>query len=91
MAKATQLNLTKVFTAVQKELANNQAALNQADNFNHNHGDNMVEIFKSSWNMPARRWLLNLTVAQQTCMLMAWRKRLRLTGESRLLLIMLWN
>jgi hypothetical protein len=47
MGMATkQLNLAKVFQSVTSALAGNQEALNQADSFNHDHGDNMVEVFE---------------------------------------------
>lgn len=42
---STTLDLAKMFKAASKSLAENQTALNQADEYNHNHGDNMVEIF----------------------------------------------
>jgi hypothetical protein len=41
-----QVNLAKVFQSVTKALATNQQALNEADTFNHDHGDNMVEVFE---------------------------------------------
>jgi hypothetical protein len=41
-----QVNLAKVFGSVASALAGNQEALNQADTFNHDHGDNMVEVFE---------------------------------------------
>ncbi len=40
-----QINLFKAFQSVAKALQQNQTQLNQADTFNHDHGDNMVEIF----------------------------------------------
>jgi hypothetical protein len=44
---ATQsVDLAKLFGAVAKTLVQNQDALNQADTYNHDHGDNMVEIFE---------------------------------------------
>ena len=39
------LDLTQLFKTVGGVLAQNQTSLNQADDYNHNHGDNMVEIF----------------------------------------------
>lgn len=42
----TTVDLAKLFKAASKSLVENQTALNQADDYNHNHGDNMVEIFK---------------------------------------------
>lgn len=41
-----QVNLAKVFQSVTSALAGNQEALNQADTFNHDHGDNMVQVFE---------------------------------------------
>ena len=40
------LDLTKVFSAVQKTLAQNKTALNEADTYNHDHGSNMAQTFK---------------------------------------------
>jgi hypothetical protein len=39
------LDLATMFKAASKALVQNQQALNQADQYNHNHGDNMVEVF----------------------------------------------
>ena len=39
------LDLSQLFKPVGGVLAQNQTTLNQADDYNHNHGDNMVEIF----------------------------------------------
>jgi hypothetical protein len=36
-----------MFKAATKTLVQNQEALNEADEYNHNHGDNMVEIFRT--------------------------------------------
>jgi hypothetical protein len=44
MAKQ-QIDLTQLFGQVTQTLAQNQSSLNQADSYNSNHGDNMVEIF----------------------------------------------
>ncbi|MGV8026289.1 MAG: hypothetical protein AB2L18_07020 [Anaerolineaceae bacterium] len=41
-----QLDLLSIFKQVSKTLKTNQSALNQADNYNHDHGDNMVQIFE---------------------------------------------
>jgi hypothetical protein len=41
------LDLSKLFEAVTETLSENQSSLNEADNYNSNHGDNMVEIFKT--------------------------------------------
>jgi hypothetical protein len=40
------LDLTKLFSTAAKALAQNQDTLNQADTYNHDHGDNMVEVFQ---------------------------------------------
>jgi hypothetical protein len=45
MAKK-KLNLATLFKGVTKALAENQASLNEADTYNHDHGDNMVQIFE---------------------------------------------
>jgi hypothetical protein len=39
------INLLELFSTAGKALQNNQSKLNQADSYNHNHGDNMVQIF----------------------------------------------
>jgi hypothetical protein len=41
-----QVNLAKVFKSVTKALAGQKQVLNQADGYNHDHGDNMVEVFE---------------------------------------------
>jgi len=41
-----QIDLLKLFNQVTKAVKKNQANLNQADDYNHDHGDNMVEIFE---------------------------------------------
>lgn len=41
------VDLSKVFQAVTKELKANKVALNEADTFNHDHGNNMVEVFQT--------------------------------------------
>lgn len=41
----TQVNLLKLFQGAAKALSSNQEALNQADTYNHDHGDNMVRVF----------------------------------------------
>ncbi len=44
---ATQsIDLAQLFGSVVSTLDQNKTALNQADTYNHNHGDNMVEIFE---------------------------------------------
>ncbi len=40
------LDLSSLFQAVTKTLSQNKESLNQADEYNHDHGDNMVEIFR---------------------------------------------
>jgi hypothetical protein len=40
------MNLATLFGGVTKALAENQASLNEADSYNHDHGDNMVQNFK---------------------------------------------
>src|SRR5512133_721822 len=44
--KAAQVDLAKLFTTVTRELKHNQQMLNEADQYNHNHGDNMVQNFE---------------------------------------------
>ncbi len=41
----SNLDLAKIFSAVTQTLAENQTTLNKADEYNQNHGDNMVDIF----------------------------------------------
>lgn len=43
---ANSVDLASLFGSVVNTLAQNQTALNKADTYNHNHGDNMVEIFE---------------------------------------------
>ncbi|HET7010749.1 MAG TPA: hypothetical protein VFI11_08245 [Anaerolineales bacterium] len=43
---ARQVNLAKVFQTVATTLASQKQALNQADSYNHDHGDHMVEVFE---------------------------------------------
>jgi hypothetical protein len=40
-----KMDLATAFQAVSDNLVKNQSSLNQADDYNHNHGNNMVEIF----------------------------------------------
>ncbi len=42
---AGNVDLAKAFQAVTKNLAQNQADLNKADEYNHDHGDNIVQVF----------------------------------------------
>jgi len=41
-----EVDLSKLFNAVTKALKTEQASLNEADTYNHDHGDNMVTNFK---------------------------------------------
>lgn len=41
-----QVNLANVFGNVVSTLASNRETLNKADTYNHDHGDNMVEVFE---------------------------------------------
>jgi hypothetical protein len=41
------VDLVKVFSQVSKTLAKNQQTLNEADSYNHDHGDHMVETFQT--------------------------------------------
>ena len=50
MAGKSKMDLAHVFQAVSKTMVQNQAALNQADTYNHDHGDNMVQIFNLATN-----------------------------------------
>ncbi|MBN2258035.1 MAG: hypothetical protein JW704_09445 [Anaerolineaceae bacterium] len=45
-----EVDLSQLFQAVSKVMQQNQAQLNQADPYNHNHGDNMVDIFTTIAN-----------------------------------------
>lgn len=45
MAKK-QIDLFSLFNQVTKTMQGNQASLNKADTYNHDHGDHMVEIFE---------------------------------------------
>ena len=40
------VDLAKLFSAVAETLEENQASLNKADEYNHDHGDHMVDIFQ---------------------------------------------
>lgn len=42
-----QVDLLQVFQAAAEALQQNQSTLNQADSYNHNHGDNMVNTFNT--------------------------------------------
>jgi len=41
----SSIDLAKLFGTVAKTMAQNQSSLNAVDDYNHNHGDNMVEVF----------------------------------------------
>jgi hypothetical protein len=43
---APEVDLTSLFNTVTKTLKGNQTSLNEADAYNHDHGDNMVKNFK---------------------------------------------
>jgi hypothetical protein len=45
MATKSEMDLAQIFQAVSKTMLQNQTALNEADTYNHDHGDNMVQIF----------------------------------------------
>jgi hypothetical protein len=45
MAAQSELNLAKLFQTVGKTLLENKTSLNEADSDNHDHGDNMVQVF----------------------------------------------
>jgi hypothetical protein len=44
--ESRNLDLSALFQAVTDNMVENRDTLNQADAYNHNHGDNMVEIFR---------------------------------------------
>lgn len=46
MAQPGQIDLLSLFKKASKSLAQNKDSLNQADSYNHDHGDHMVEIFE---------------------------------------------
>jgi len=45
--RASQADLGKAFGSVARVMKENRASLNSADEFNHNHGDNMVDTFQT--------------------------------------------
>ncbi len=45
MATTSSIDLAKLFGTVAKTMVQNQSSLNAADDYNHDHGDNMVEVF----------------------------------------------
>lgn len=44
---ASNIDLVNIFQQVSQALDQNQQALNQADEFNQDHGDHMVETFRT--------------------------------------------
>jgi len=52
---ASSIDLNTLFGSVTKQLAQNKESLNKADSYNHNHGDNMVQIFNLAQNAVAKR------------------------------------
>jgi hypothetical protein len=44
--QTNQLNLPSLFRSVTKALTQERQTLNETDTYNHDHGDNMVEVFK---------------------------------------------
>jgi len=52
---ASSVDLNTLFGSVTKQLAQNKESLNKADSYNHNHGDNMVQIFNLAQNAVAKR------------------------------------
>lgn len=52
---ASSIDLATLFGSVTKQLAQNKESLNEADSYNHNHGDNMVQIFNLVQNAVAKR------------------------------------
>jgi phosphoenolpyruvate---glycerone phosphotransferase subunit DhaL len=48
-------DLSKVFSVAAKTLSANRSALNQADDLNQNHGDNMVQVFNTISRAMARQ------------------------------------
>ena len=43
---SSKVDLVKIFSSVAETLSENQDSLNKADQYNHDHGDHMVEIFQ---------------------------------------------
>jgi len=55
-SQTNKLNLVNLFQSVAGTMANEKETLNQADAYNHDHGDNMVEVFNViSQAMQAKR------------------------------------
>jgi hypothetical protein len=44
---ANEVDLAQLFQTVSKVLEQNQTQLNQSDTYNHDHGDNMVDVFST--------------------------------------------
>lgn len=44
--QGSPIDLLKMFQGVTWQLQKNKESLNQADEYNHDHGDNMVETFE---------------------------------------------
>jgi hypothetical protein len=44
---SSSVDLAKLFGSVAQTMLENQSSLNQADSYNHDHGDNMVDIFNT--------------------------------------------
>ena len=45
-SKTANVDLVKLFGTVAKAMSQNQTSMNEADTYNHDHGDNMVQIFE---------------------------------------------
>ena len=46
MPASSNIDLLKLFQTASKTLGKNRESLNQADDYNHDHGDNMVQVFE---------------------------------------------
>ncbi len=60
---ASDLDLSTIFKAVTQTLAENEQSLNEADVYNHDHGSNMVNTFKTVQKAVARK--KNKTASEQ--------------------------
>ncbi|HPS32159.1 MAG TPA: hypothetical protein PKW57_01520, partial [Anaerolineaceae bacterium] len=60
---AQALTLPSIFKAVSKTLSENEAALNEADTYNHNHGSNMAKAFTTVSKAVAKK--KDLPVSEQ--------------------------
>ena len=60
---AQALTLLSIFKAVSKSLSENEAVLNEVDTYNHNHGSNMAETFKTVSKAVAKK--KDLPVSEQ--------------------------